>query len=123
MADSPSPIKNRIELSNLFQAIEGMEHYPWVPFHKGVEIYRLYSDDSGASAALLRYQPGATVPHHTHTGFEHIIVLSGAQSDGRGHYPAGTLLISGPGSGHAIASETGCVVLAIWQKPVEFSRP
>ena len=38
--------------------------------------------------------------------------------DGAGIYREGNLLISPPGSRHAIASEMGCVVLAVWERPV-----
>jgi hypothetical protein len=32
---------------------------------------------------------------------------------------AGSMLISEPGTAHAVSSEEGCVVLAIWERPVE----
>lgn len=92
---------------------------PWQPFRPGVDIHYLYRAESGASAALLRYQPGAKVPQHLHTGHEHIIVLSGSQSDDRGSYPAGTVVINPPNTQHAVISEEGCVILIIWEKPVE----
>jgi len=95
---------------------------PWKPFRDGIEILPL-SGGSGplsAHSALLRYQPGASVPTHTHAGFEHIYVLAGSQSDSKNTYRRGDLLISPPGTSHAIVSEEGCVVLAIWEKPVVF---
>lgn len=93
----------------------------WQPFAPGIEIFRLYGNQkSGPSAAMLRYQPGASAPFHFHTGYEHVLVLRGAQSDERGEYPAGTLIINPPGVGHSIHSREGCVVLLIWEKPVEF---
>lgn len=98
------------------------EKVHWEPFREGVEIARLYGDSAESlapSAALLRYAPNAKVPKHIHTGHEHIFVLRGSQSDGTSTYRAGTLIISKPGSSHAISSETGCVVLAIWERPVE----
>jgi anti-sigma factor ChrR (cupin superfamily) len=91
---------------------------PWQPFREGIDIYRLYGDGTGASAALLRYQKGASVPAHDHTGFEHILVLSGEQSDRHGTHVAGTLAINPPGTSHSVYSESGCIVLAIWEKPV-----
>jgi anti-sigma factor ChrR (cupin superfamily) len=45
-------------------------------------------------------------------------VLAGSQSDGAVRYAEGSLLVSPPGSRHAISSLEGCVVLAIWQHPV-----
>ena len=109
-------------LQHLLEIDTYAEGFHWEPFKKGVDIYRIYGDDhKGPAAALLRYAAGAHVPVHTHTGFEHILILSGSQSDGTEVYEQGTLMISSPGSQHRIASETGCIVLAIWQAPVDFS--
>lgn len=113
----------RIVLQDLFRAGGDLGNFDWRPFHDGVEIHWLYSGDgNSACAALLRYLPGARVPHHRHVGFEHIIVLSGMQADAYGEYPAGTVLINAPGSDHAVFSDTGCVVLAIWEKPVDIRQ-
>jgi anti-sigma factor ChrR (cupin superfamily) len=91
----------------------------WEPFRPGVEIHRLYpAEPDGAAAALLRYQPGASVPYHRHTGFEHILVLSGSQADNHGTYTTGTLVVNPPGTRHTVHSPDGCIVLAIWAKPV-----
>jgi anti-sigma factor ChrR (cupin superfamily) len=96
------------------------ERVKWQPFRPGVEIARLYGGAADeASAALLRSAPNASVPTHIHHGYEHILVLSGSQRDEHGTYTAGTMLVSKPGSSHAISSEEGCVVLAIWERPVE----
>lgn len=93
----------------------------WRPFREGVEIHRLYGDGlSGPSAALLRYRPGGMIPRHEHTGYEHIFILSGSQTDDQARSEAGTLIINPPGTQHAILSETGCIVLAIYEKPVAF---
>ena len=95
------------------------DELPWEPFRPGVDIYRLYGDgQGGAAAALLRYQPGASVPRHDHTGFEHIFVLSGSQTDQNGEHQAGTLVINPPSTNHSVISHAGCIVLAIWEKPV-----
>ncbi|MBW4462563.1 MAG: cupin domain-containing protein [Nodosilinea sp. WJT8-NPBG4] len=92
----------------------------WEPFRPGVDIHRLYpAEPNGTGAALLRYQPGASVPRHLHTGFEHILVLSGSQSDDNGTYTAGTLVINPPDTRHTVSSAEGCIVLAIWAKPIE----
>ncbi len=92
----------------------------WEPFRQGIEVSWLYRSESGASAALLRYQAGASVPRHAHDGLEHIIVLQGEQQDERGVYPRGTLLVHDRGTQHSVSSRAGCLVLAIWSKPVRF---
>ncbi|HEU5075543.1 MAG TPA: cupin domain-containing protein [Polyangiaceae bacterium] len=93
----------------------------FLPFRPGVEIARLYQNDAtGASAAVLRYAPGASVPEHIHQGYEHVLVLEGEQRDHRGSYPAGTLVVNAPGTRHTVTSPGGCIALLIWQNPVHF---
>jgi anti-sigma factor ChrR (cupin superfamily) len=97
------------------------ERTDFVPLREGVEIAELYRDDrSGASAALLRYAPGANVPRHRHDGYEHVFVLDGSQRDERGEYETGTLVINPPGTEHSVESANGCLVLVVWQRPVHF---
>lgn len=92
----------------------------WQPFRPGIEICRLYEMPEGSAAALLRYAPGAKVPRHAHVGYEHLYILQGAQSDERGEYRTGSLVINPPGSSHSVSSPGGCLVLAIWERPVAF---
>ncbi len=112
-------MKQVLILKDLFDIAARQDELPWQPFHEGVDIYPLYSDSKkGAAAALLRYQPGASVPRHGHPGFEYIFVLSGSQTDQNGEHEAGTLVINPPNSNHTVVSKAGCIVLAIWEKPV-----
>ena len=90
-------------------------------FHPGVEIHWLYREgNNGSSAALIRYQPGASIPLHEHQGFEHIYILKGSQTDGDGALKEGGLMVHPPGTRHRIASADGCLVLAIYEKPAKF---
>jgi len=107
-------------LRNLFSEAE-LDRKTWEPFRPGVEIHRIYGTGVAASAALLRYQPGARLERHWHSGHEHILVLRGSQIDDNGEHPVGTLLIHPPGTSHAIHSPQGCTVLAIWEKPIHLS--
>lgn len=93
----------------------------FTPTFPGVAFATLYRDEvSGSSAALIRYDPGSNVPRHRHVGYEHIYVLEGSQMDERGEYPAGTFVINAPGTEHSVSSPEGCLVLAVWQRAVEF---
>jgi anti-sigma factor ChrR (cupin superfamily) len=93
----------------------------WEAFHPGIEARRIYgSPGQGPAAALLRYAPGASLPGHAHTGYEHIYVVSGEQCDERGVYPQGTLVVNPPGTSHSVSSLHGCVVLVVWERPVRF---
>jgi anti-sigma factor ChrR (cupin superfamily) len=112
---------NPLIIANIVSHSVEPDALDWRPFRQGVEIYPLHGDiRENAAAALLRYQPGAHVPIHTHTGYEYLLVLSGSQSDGVNIYSTGSFVVNAPGSSHAIYSEDGCVVLLIWEKPVSF---
>lgn len=96
---------------------------PWQAFRDGVDLLPVYGNiKAGCASALLRYQPGARIPEHLHTGMEFLLILRGGQSDEQGHYSAGTFLINPTESTHQIVSEEGCIVLAIWEKPVKFIK-
>lgn len=106
-------------IKDIFALGQYPERLEWKFFRPGVDIYRLYDEGpTGSSAALLKYAPGATVPKHEHTGYEHIVVLSGTQRDHNGNYGAGTLVVNEPGTQHSIVSESGCIVFIVWEKPV-----
>jgi anti-sigma factor ChrR (cupin superfamily) len=90
---------------------------PFSPFRDGIEIHHIRQ---GAPAvAILRYAPGAKVPLHLHTGLETILVLEGVQSDERGDYPKGTVILNPEGTSHSVWSEIGCAVLIQWERPVQ----
>ena len=107
-------------LSDLLQRADKLrDEEGWELFRPGIHVRWLYrSAEGGPAAALLRYQPGASVPFHEHPGYEHVLVLDGAQSDERGLYAAGTLVINPPLSRHCVTSEEGCVVLIIWERAI-----
>ncbi|MEP2427177.1 cupin domain-containing protein [Roseobacter sp.] len=90
---------------------------PFERFREGVDIH--YLKRGAPAVAVLRYAPGARVPLHRHTGLETILVLSGEQSDERGTYPQGAFVLNPEGTAHSVWSQTGCVVLIQWERPVE----
>ena len=97
-------------------AAGGWHTMAFEPFRDGVEICWLKPGEPGV--ALLRYAPGASVPRHVHTGLETILVLEGSQSDERGTYAAGALVLNPEGSAHSVWSDEGCVILIEWERPV-----
>ena len=107
-------------LRGLSSIPQRLDEFEWKPLGPGVEFSPLHQDAAGQTKlALLRYAPGAAVPEHLHTGMEYIQILAGSQQDERGVYQAGTLLVSFPGTRHSVASPEGCVVLAVWEAPVQ----
>ncbi len=123
-ADPPAPPSfsfPHFELKDIFNIIQREDDIPWTFFRAGVDIYRFYGDGvTGPTAALIRFRKEARVPMHLHEGWEHILVLAGSQRDQNGIIPAGTLRIHPPGTYHSVISEAGCIVLAIYEKPVRF---
>jgi anti-sigma factor ChrR (cupin superfamily) len=116
-----APRYPRIEIADLFRIAAFPDEISWQPFQDGVEIHRLYGDGiTGPTAALIRFRKDGTVPLHEHTGYEHILVLAGTQRDQNSTATAGTLIINPPGTRHGVVSEAGCIVLAIYERPVKF---
>ncbi len=112
-----------LTMQGLLAIHERQHELEWQPFRPGITCYPIYQTAEGAAAMLLRYEPGARAPHHIHQGYEHILVLSGSQTDAVGHHPAGSLVIHPAGTVHDVYSEDGCIVLAIWEKQVRFAEP
>jgi anti-sigma factor ChrR (cupin superfamily) len=109
------------QIKDLFHISGRQDEIPWTPYKNGVEIFRLYGDGiTGPTAALLRYREAGEVPMHEHLGYEHIVVLSGSQEDENGTFNAGSVVINPPGTRHKVRSNAGCIVLAIYEKPVRF---
>jgi anti-sigma factor ChrR (cupin superfamily) len=110
-----------VELKDLFHFADHQEEIPWKSYKEGVEIFRLYGDGvTGPTAALIRYREGGEAPLHEHSGYEHILILTGSQRDANGVFGPGTLIINAPGTRHKVSSENGCIVLAIYERPVRF---
>ena len=110
-----------LKLNDLLQIRDWHKQLSWQPFFPGVETYRLYEPGpDGPRASLLRFAPGGRVPLHEHTGYEHIVILEGAQVDENSRAAAGAVIINPPGTSHSVLSEGGCIVLAIYEKPVRF---
>lgn len=122
MSDTATNTPQPIVMEDIMNLAARADTLDWQNFRDGVDLYQIYGvmGAEGPSACLLRYQPGARVPRHAHTGYEHILVLSGSQTDDGGTIRAGDILISPPGTDHAIVSDEGCIVLAIYQAPVSF---
>ena len=76
-------------LQNLLSSADARKTLAWEFFREGVQvswIYRLEEKNS-PSSAFLKYEPGAKVPLHSHTGLEHILMLEGSQTDENGWLP------------------------------------
>jgi quercetin dioxygenase-like cupin family protein len=112
----PDPKLNQLVRSS---AIE------WQPLDEpgvsGVYVKVLRFDTSAlrAPTILLKFDPGATYPGHTHPGGEEIFVLEGDIRLGKDRLHAGDYLFTAPGNIHAVQSDAGCVVLVSVPEEVE----
>ncbi|WP_395666436.1 cupin domain-containing protein [Methylocella sp.] len=83
-------------------------------------VARLQLDRVGAEVAratsLVRFDPGATFPHHVHGGGEEIFVVEGSFEDSAGLHRRGAYLRDPRGSAHQPRSEEGCLLFVkLWQ--------
>lgn len=109
-----------IKISNILEIIKNPDILKWQVLRDKVEIFPLYEEKDGAKAAFLRFAPGALIPEHIHTGYEHIFVLKGLQEDKFSSYSEFDFVIFTPNSSHKVSSEQGGLAIAIWEKPIKF---
>lgn len=90
-----------------------IEALPWRRLVRGIERARLDLDAGRGSVFLLRGQPGAVLPRHTHEGTEMTLVLTGGFSDQRGHYVRGDIDVTDDRVDHSPAADPGEVCLCM----------
>ena len=88
----------------------------------GVEGKTLVVDhETGVVTALMKFAPGAKLPHHEHVRLEQTYVLEGTLVCGEGECQAGDFVWRPAGSRHeAWAGPKGGLMLAIFQIPNKF---
>ena len=95
----------------------------WKPFKPKIDAIWIIqaTEDSKFASALLRFEAGAGVPAHLHSGNETVYCVSGSFSDERGVYEAGQFRLNAKESTHtSVFSEKGCVVLMTWEQMPQF---
>ena len=96
---------------------------PWQKTrYPGVESKTLVVDrESGMATMLMKFAPGAKLPHHEHVLIEQTYVLEGSLVCGEGECKAGEFVWRPAGSQHeAWAGPQGGLMLAIFQMPNKF---
>ena len=88
----------------------------------GVEGKTLVVDrENGLATMLMKFAPGAKLPHHQHMLMEQTYVLEGSLVCGEGECKAGEFVWRPAGSQHeAWAGPQGGLMLAIFQIPNKF---
>ena len=88
--------------------------------YPGVSWKKLHFDvQSGCSAVLLRFAPGARYGRHRHPAGEQYLVLEGSLEDGGRSYGAGAYVRHPPGSIHRPESREGCLLFVTLETPIE----
>ena len=88
-----------------------------------VKVLRFDAAAGRAPTILLRFDPGARYPAHSHPGGEGIFVLQGDIRLGKDRLAAGDYLYTAPHNVHAVHSEGGCVILVNVPQEVEILVP
>lgn len=91
----------------------------WTRVCEGVRRKNLHYDAERSLATfLLRFDPGATLPSHSHGGTEQCLVLDGEVEDGDITLKKGDFQTLKPGSVHpASRSRQGCLLLIVAAEP------
>jgi len=84
-----------------------------------VKVLRFDKATGRAPTILLRFEPGATYPLHSHPGGEEVFVLEGDVHLGKDHLRTGDYLYTAPDNKHAVRSDGGCVLLLVVPEAVE----
>ena len=105
-------------LTNL---IGNLNNLNWKTVYKGFKEFKLEFNDND-SVKLIQMEPGTSVPLHSHSGKEFILVLEGSFVDEYGEYSKGDMQINDQKIKHnpMASDKEGCVCLSITEKDVIF---
>ncbi|MBN8733154.1 MAG: cupin domain-containing protein [Acidobacteria bacterium] len=101
----------------------------WTPLNEpgisGISIKVLRRDPATGRPPtfLLKFEPGATYPAHTHPAGEEVYVLEGEVHFGKHHLRPGDYLYTPPNGIHAVRSPAGCVLLLVVPEEVVILKP
>ena len=109
------------KLGPLSKIVGPLDKIKWKQVFKGFNEFttKIHGDDE---LKLIKMDPGASVPLHSHGGKEYILVLEGSFCDEYGKYSRGDIQINDQQIKHTpIASQKdGCICLTITEKDVIF---
>lgn len=95
---------------------------PWRPTRwPGIVMKVLLEDkESGLFTALMRWEPGTSLPLHEHVRIEQTYVLEGSLADDEGEATAGNFVWRPQGSRHVARAPKGALILAFFLQPNRF---
>ena len=96
-----------------------LDTIPWVSGgNPGISQKLLMEDKArGMRTALIRWEPGASLPLHEHQDIEQSYILEGSLCDHEGECNAGDYVWRPAGSRHRAWSPNGCLLLGIFYAP------
>src|SRR5580692_3353497 len=115
-------LPNAEKLSALASRYVDVAALPWQPMRfPGIDMKILLEDKAtGLLTALVRMQPGATLPLHEHTDIEQTYVLEGSLADDEGEVCAGDYVWRPKGNRHIAHAPRGALVLSFFLSPNRF---
>ena len=119
---NPSPETHN--LSPLTNYIKDLSNIKWKKIFNGFHEYS-FNVSNSETAKLIKMDPGAKVPLHSHNGKEYILVLEGSFCDEYGRYSKGNLQINDSKIKHTPIASTnnGCICLTITDEDLVFYGP
>ncbi len=113
--------ENYTDVSPISKIVGPLNQIKWKQVYKGFKEFTPKVSDEN-ELKLIKMDPGATVPLHSHGGQEYILVLSGSFCDEYGNYNKGDLQINDQKIKHTpvACKDEGCICLTITEKEVIF---
>ena len=109
------------DISPISKLVGPFEDLKWKQIFKGFKEYVPTLNDKD-ELKLIKMDPGASVPLHSHGGKEFILVLQGSFCDEYGEYNKGDIQINDQKIRHTpiACKNKGCICLTITEKDVIF---
>ncbi len=110
--------KNYNPLTNIIGSIDKLK---WKSIYKGFREFNIPLKDND-TIKLIKMDPGISVPLHSHTGKEYILVIDGSFFDEYGEYKKGDMQINDQKIKHhpTACNKNGCICLSITERDVVF---
>ena len=113
--------ENYTDVSPISKLVGPLNQIKWKQVYKGFKEFTPKVSDEN-ELKLIKMDPGASVPLHSHGGQEYILVLNGSFCDEYGKYNKGDMQINDQKIKHTpiACKDEGCICLTITEKDVIF---